>query len=153
LAQCHPGASRIACECWDRLAQSGIISGPLEHVHFVPGQETPEGKERTVEGTNYRPDARDPQNPTVLYEYLGNAWHGYPPGHRSYHGLAHHTDGEGDPVEYAALYAQTMERFQVLSELGYEIRYVWGHEYRETRRQKCPRSLSTVLHTYLPAGK
>jgi hypothetical protein len=147
IAKCHPGASRVACECWDRL--SLLLGRPLDHVHLVPGRSVVEVETR-VPGTNYRPDARDATNPMVLYEYLGNPWHGYPPEHELFNDPVHY-DSTGDTT-HATLYATTMERFQVLSELGYTIMYVWGHEYKQTAVKKCPRGLKSVVREFVPSA-
>jgi hypothetical protein len=142
LAKTVAGASKVACECWDRLEVSLGIT--LEHIHLRPGV-APTGQERTIPGTRYQADARDPDDENVLYEYLGNRWHGWPVGH------ARHNDpvsvfNDGRTTE--ELYDTTFERFKALKKLGYKIKYIWGNEYKETCQKKFPRALESVVHEF-----
>ena len=135
LAKPRPMSSRIACEFFDRYSR--LTGKAIEHVHFEAGQD-PVGRETLVPGTRYRPDGRDPCAPTILYEFLGNRWHGYPPSHPD------HNKTE----ELKSRYDSTFERFEVLASLGYTVCYVWEHEYKQTTRVRCPRGLESVVHTY-----
>jgi hypothetical protein len=139
LAKHHPSASRVACEFMDRWSRE--IGHGIDHIHLRPGQE-PEGREDVIQGTRYRPDGRDEKNPMVLYEYLGNPYHGYPLGHPEFYTLSH------IGKTHDMLYEETMQRFQVIADMGYTIFYVWGHDYQTTTRARCPSSLKEVVKQF-----
>ena len=122
LARPHPGASREACVVFDKLERELGIT--LQHIHFVPGQEVPTGREHRIPNTRYRVDAYDAASGD-MYEYHGNAWHGYPPDHPK------HQDWSKPMKEWnAVLYARTMERMStIMARTGARLFYVWGHEY------------------------
>ena len=131
LAKPYCGASKVACRAWDRLQL--VLGRPLQHIHFVPGQDVPSGLETVVPGTRYKPDARDPLNPMILYEFLGNLWHGYPPEHDRH-------------LEYIDQYNQTMDRLHIFKNMGYKVMFIWEHEFKEVERVYCPKPIMSIIH-------
>ena len=114
LAKPHRGTSKVACRAWDRLQL--VLGRPLQHIHFVPGQEFPSGLETVVPGTMY--------SSRPLYEFLGNHWHGYPPDHDRH-------------LEYIDQYNQTMDRLYIFKNMGYKVMFIWEHEFKEVERVYC----------------
>jgi hypothetical protein len=135
---CH-GASMVACQCWDKLER--LLGIKLQHIHYVPGKDKPEGKEveGLVPGRRNRPDAYDPESQTV-YQFHGNMWHGYPPEHPK-----HLEFNERMGMRNDELYKRTLEVDDLYRDTGYTVRVVWEHEYRETTRSVCPRKLVEIL--------
>ena len=62
-----------------------------------------------------------PETNTV-YEFLGDYWHGNP---RKYMDGINPTNG----VEYSVLYEKTLNRLDLLKELGYNVVYVWESDW------------------------
>ena len=116
------GSVRIACAAWYRLEKAQ--GSRLQHVHFVPGQDVPDGTEFRVPGTRYHVDAYDPETRTI-YEYLGNHVHGYPPTHPKFTEDSKFLPGRSN----RELYVQTMERLVRIAALGFRVYYLWHHDY------------------------
>ena len=131
------GASRIACAAWHRLEKAQGIQ--LQHVHFVPGQDVPDGTEFRVPGTRYHVDAYDPKTRTI-YEYLGNHVHGYPPTHPQFTEDSTFLPGRSN----RELYAQTMERLVLIATLGFRVYYLWHHDYVLIQHKPCSHVLDVV---------
>lgn len=122
----RPAGSLAACRCWDTLNR--VLGLNLQHIHFgsngsVHGSEM----EELIPGTKFKPDAMNPEYPMEIWEFLGNPWHGYPPGHWNYHGMSH------IHVSHAELYQQTMTRFYAFRDHGFTVHYIWEHEWRNVR--------------------
>jgi hypothetical protein len=128
VAKPYPGASRIACEAWHRLEQ--ILKVELQHVHFVPGQDVPDGTEFRIPGTRYHVDAYHPDTKTI-YEYLGNHVHGYPPNHPKFSAESAFLVGRTN----SELYSETMERLTLIASKGFRVYYVWHHEYQVIQKK------------------
>ena len=119
----------------------------LDHIHLVPNM-PPAGEETVIPGTRYKPDARDVLDPTHIYEFLGNYWHGYPIGHPMFYEIRSISSTTGKVTCYNELYDRTMERMDVIKSLGYSISYVWEHEFNETMKVRCPRPILGVVHKH-----
>jgi hypothetical protein len=128
VAKPYSGASRIACEAWHRLEH--FLKQKLQHVHFVPGQDCPDGSEFRIPGTRYHVDAYHPTSQTI-YEYLGNHVHGYPPNHPKFTTKSVFLVGRDN----SELYGETMERLSLIASKGFRVYYVWHHEYKALRNK------------------
>ena len=137
VAKPYAGASRIACAAWHRLEQIQGIR--LQYVHFVPGQDVPDGTEFRVPGTRYHVDAYDPSTKTI-YEYLGNHVHGYPPTHPQFTEDSTFLTGRTN----RELYAQTMERLVLIATLGFRVYYLWHHDYVSIQHKPCSNIMDVV---------
>lgn len=129
---CHPdyvptdsGASKVACECIDRLQrEEGIV---IQHSCY----NTPSGFERN----EYKPPCmpRAPVDGHVMtetetsamkkgdiFEFLGDEYHGHPSksGTHNLYGL-----------EYTTLFANTEKKFIALAAAGYTVYYLWETDY------------------------
>jgi hypothetical protein len=122
VAKPYSGASRIACEAWHRLEH--VLHLTLQHIHFVPGQDVPDGTEFRIPGTRYHVDAYHPETQTI-YEYLGNHVHGYPPEHPRFTTESAFLLGRTN----SELYTETMERLTLIASKAFRVYYVWHHEY------------------------
>ena len=70
----QPGASRIACECFDRLET--LLNMPLPHVHYdSQGNGTGEEVRGLVPGSKCRPDSYQDNSKTV-WLFHGSYYHG-----------------------------------------------------------------------------
>jgi hypothetical protein len=127
--------SKAACEAFDYLERVRGIK--LQHVHLV-GDGSTCGVEFKVPDSNFRVDAVDWEN-GVIYEYLGNHVHGYPPEHplfNEYSGFIKDTPNR-------ELYESTMERLMLVSKLtSMRVVYIWAHMWAEVTRSKLPKPCS-----------
>ena len=134
----HPGCSIEACECFDRLEKELGIK--IQHKHFKFGKDIPTGTEYKIPGTNYHVDGYDVATGD-MYEYHGNAFHGYPPDHVKFDGCSSKTNKSN-----ASMYNSTMDRMQLITaNTGHRMFYVWGHEFIP-RRRKLFDSIQKILH-------
>ena len=108
----------------------------------------PSGEETVIPGTRYRPDARDTLDPTHLYEFLGNYWHGYPEGHPKFNDVRSISSKTGKETRYKELYEKTMERLDIIKSLGYSISYVWEHEFADVVKTRFPRPIIKAVHEH-----
>ena len=123
IAKSYPGCSMEACAVWDKLEKE--IGTKLQHKHFCIGEAVPSGSEYKIPGTNYSVDAYDPKT-GVMYEYHGNAYHGYPPDHPKHYGSSSHTKQNN-----VDMYNNTMNRMQTIVEkTGDRMYYIWGHDQK-----------------------
>jgi hypothetical protein len=117
------GASRAACEVWDRLEIR--LGRKLQHKHYEVNQEVPSGKEWQVPNTRYHVDAYD-EITGEMYEYLGTHVHGFPPNHPRYTAVSSYTKRSN-----TELYQETMQRMQLIANLTTRtVYYVWSHNAR-----------------------
>ena len=136
----QPGASRIACECFDRLET--LLNMPLPHVHYdSQGNVTGEEVRGLVPGSKCRPDSYQDNSKTV-WLFHGSYYHGFPPGHPK-----HETFGVGDQWG-PDLWEATVEQMKLYVKCGYVVNYIMEHEYQETRVRRFPRALGTVVHRF-----
>jgi hypothetical protein len=65
----------------------------------------------------------DAEHNGIIYEFLGDYWHGNPSkySHKNINQSTHKTFGQ--------LYADTVLKFQRLNQLGYKIRYIWESDW------------------------
>jgi hypothetical protein len=132
------GCSRIACEVWDKLeVELGI---KLQHAHYSLVCDYPSRQdEYKIPNTNYSVDAFDKEN-KVIYEYLGNFVHGYPPNHKKFDDYSYFKK-----EYYSTMHYETIDRIRIITELtGFAVKYIWGHEYDEIKRSS--RSLMSIMH-------
>ena len=130
-------ASIAACRCFDLLEKLRVF-GPgvrLAHVHFDEFNATCEGKEvdDLVPGQRWRPDAWDATH-RIWVDFLGNEYHGYPPGAARRRKGARERNFFGEL--YTDLYDQTMARLRYVRDCGpanVQVYYVWEHEWRKAR--------------------
>ncbi len=76
-------------------------------------------REFKIPETNYKVDGYDPHT-NIVYEYLGRFWHGC---------LDTYNPDDINPVNkvsFRELNRCTMERFDIIRNLGYTIHYKWG---------------------------
>ena len=136
----QPGASRIACECFDRLET--LLKITLPHVHYdSQGNVTGEEVRGLVPGSKCRPDSYQ-DNSNTVWLFHGSYYHGFPPGHPK-----HETFGVGDQWG-PDLWEATVEQMKLYVKCGYVVNYIMEHEYQETRVRRFPRALGTVVHRF-----
>jgi hypothetical protein len=130
------GASKAACECFDRLERQ--LGYKLPHVHFSATGTVGQEITGLIPGSRARPDSfvRD-RNEVWLYH--GNYFHGYPPGHEKHESVCN--NGKTSPE----LYEATMIQMQLYKEHGYTVNYIWEHEYIKTTTKKCPAPIDSVI--------
>ena len=122
------GASMQACRYWDKLEKE--LGVALQHVHFsLDHPERPVGTEYCVPGpfrARWKVDAYDSTTNTV-YEFLGNAWHGFPPEHAKFTGIS-----SALHVPNYMLYVSTLKRFDAMCRSSEHpprcLYYVWAHD-------------------------
>ena len=120
-----PGHSKIACVVLDAVAKH--CDANIQHFHYDAEAKVDHGEEFKIPGTRYRVDGYDHKTRTV-YEFHGNKWHGYPPGHDKH------------DVE-SRLYKATMTRMHKIQSLGYTVCYIWEHEWDPSNIPGCVHTL------------
>lgn len=67
-------------------------------------------------------------NNRVIYEFLGDYWHGNP--------LLYDSNDVNrcNKKTFGQLYQETLQRFKSLRELGYSIYYVWEHDWKRFKK-------------------
>ena len=96
------------------------------------------GVEYKVPNSNFRVDAVDWDN-QVIYEYLGNHVHGYPPEHP----LFNEPNGFIKGNLNRDLYESTMDRLRLVATLtDMKVIYIWAHMWKEVDRKNCPKPCS-----------
>jgi len=130
------GASKVACECFDRLERQ--IGYKLPHVHYTSNGTV--GKEATglIPGSKARPDSYVPERNEV-WLFHGNYYHGYPPGHEKHESICNNCKTSPE------LYEATVLQMQMYKEHGYTVNYIWEHEYIKTTTKKCPVPIQSVI--------
>jgi hypothetical protein len=107
---------------------NSIISEP--EIEFLNYLQIPDTKEnRQVKILRKKVDGFDPSKNTV-YEFLGDYWHGNP---------QKFNINDTHPITqttYGYLYEKTMERFQKIKKLGYTIKYIWEHDWKNWYKTK-----------------
>ena len=137
------GASRVACECFDRLEKQ--LGYKLPHMHYCwdqDGKQKIVGNEKTglIHGSRARPDSYVPEKNEV-WLFHGNYYHGYPPGHPKHHATCSN-DRPSDE-----LYKATMAQMALYKKCGYSVKCIWEHEYNLTTG-KVPKQLMGVVRSY-----
>lgn len=146
----RPQSSRAACRCFDHISKK--LNRRIHHVHYLNKHEVV-GKEITLYPTRYRPDGVSYDrlkysdlkplkisDTMILYEYLGEEYHGYPPRHPKSGGKSYFG------AEYSELHRKTFYRMYYISLMGYEINYIWDHEWREYLNGE--KVLTDVIHSF-----
>ena len=143
----YTGGSYEACQCFDRLERVLGITLPHIHYHLGGGHSGKEQKGLLQAHPNMKPDCYVP-DPTgvskgTIYQYHGNEWHGYPPGHPKEHEmlLCGMTGREA--------YEITQAKDRLYTSAGYRLFRIWGHEFAECQRAKCPRNVREVCREFL----
>eukprot|EP00808_Paulinella_micropora_P009979 g28177.t1 len=121
----------------------------IQHKHFVNGADVPRGSEARVPGTKLLLDGYDEAR-NCVYEFHGNAYHGFPPGHPKY------TEGRSSLHGRLNrdLYRETMARMYFIRQkmpAGCRMFYAWEHEYARIK-DKPLASAASILHE-LPPGE
>jgi len=139
------GASKVACEVWDRLNGQGW---QIQHVHFTNGADVTTGREFKVPGPRkYRLDGYDEERNTG-FEFMGNAWHGYPPDHPK-----RHERSSALKRLNSVLYKETMLRLASIYDSmpgGFKLYYIWEHEFQKIRNKSLA-DMSQLLNEFGPA--
>ena len=130
--------SKIGCECMDRL--QSLLGIHIQHRHYTTDALNT-GSEHQIQ--NYKVDGFNAESKTV-FEFLGNEWHGWPPG--DYPPNKNASDLNHVGKCYGDMYEGTMARLLEIKEMGYLVKYIWGHEYHRTRRKKNPVPINDVIH-------
>ena len=136
LSAHFPGASRMACEFFDRWKR--LTGEDIPHVHLAPDQ-PPKGAEvqGLVPGRRFRPDGYIPERREAWF-FHGNWFHGFPPDHEK------HNSAVNNGASSKELYAATLGVMELFVQNGYTVKCVWEHEYRLTVGP-CPRPLRSVV--------
>lgn len=87
------------------------------------------GGEYIIPTTRYKVDGYD-ANTNTVYEFLGDCWHGNPDIYEK--SIRCHPFSDKTAKE---LYDDTILRINTIKTLGYNVVYVWEHEYRLNRRK------------------
>jgi hypothetical protein len=74
----------------------------------------------------------------LVYQYHGNEWHGYPPGHPKANSILRNGMVASDAFE------RTNRLDQRYLDAGYRVFQVWGHEFAECERAVAPRDVRAV---------
>jgi G:T-mismatch repair DNA endonuclease (very short patch repair protein) len=131
------GTSIVACEFMDRL--SSLLNLHIEHKHLQAGVLGYEGSEHQVCTTKYRADGYIKESNTVI-EFHGNAWHGFPEGHEKFDDVSPRTGKRN-----STMYKDTMTRMQAIKALGYNVWFVWEHEFAAIRSKPLA-SVQKIIH-------
>lgn len=67
-----------------------------------------------------------------IFEFLGDYWHGNP------QRFSPNEVNESCNMTFGALLKKTFLKFKSLKEMGYNINYIWEHEWKNYRKQKVP---------------
>ena len=139
----NPHASMEAAHFFQMLAEAG--GDVAEHERWDPQAHTWVGEE--VEGLvaprRDRPDGvvRDAAGDVVrVWFYHGVHVHGYPPSHPKHSSWLKLLKC---PAEEA--YAKTMESMERFRAAGYEVRFVWSHEFVPFLRERNVRPVRELL--------
>ncbi len=89
----------------------------LNHVGI-----SPENRQCGIPTTNFLVDGVD-KAANVIYEFLGDYWHGNP------RVFPRNTKMRGGHLTCGDVFDRTMQRFASLSMLGYTIKYVWESDW------------------------
>jgi hypothetical protein len=142
------GASYIACRCFDRLERALGIK--LPHIHYLMGggHEGQEVKGLLPHHPHMKPDSFVPdesgKSKGSVYQFHGNEYHGYPPGHEK-----HATLLSGSKKWGPDAYGATLAKDRLYLEAGYRVFVTWEHEFMECERQTCPRNVTEVCREFL----
>lgn len=112
---------------------------PVLHKHLENGVEGYTGSEHIIRTTKYRADGYIAERNLVI-EFHGNLWHGYPEDHPKHH-LMSSAVGRSN----SNLFRETMDRMAVIKSLGYEVWYVWEHDFA-TIRNKPFSNIMSIVH-------
>jgi len=148
------GASKTACEFFDRLSQQ-MGGKKYPHVHYVPGTTTGkiEGSEvkGLVPGRKLKPDSYLPDLKEV-WLFHGNHFHGYPlpspttatqkEQDRFYQGR-----GIGGTLN-STLYEATVEAMDAYKKAGYVVKYVWEHDFKGVTCVKWPKPIQSIIRVH-----
>ena len=74
------------------------------------------GKHMCVDGYNY--------NTGVVYEFLGDYWHGNPTVYKGADTNAH------NGIKFGVLYSQTFARLNKIRQSGFKLKYIWESEFK-----------------------
>jgi len=111
-------------------------------VHYMRGCD-PVGTEFRVPGPNrYRLDGYDAGR-NIGIEFLGNVYHGWPPGHPRHNERSFVTGKPG-----TLMYHATMTRLYEVKEAmpaGFKLFYIWEHEFAKIRKNPCE-DIQKVMH-------
>lgn len=124
-------ASKKACRTFDKIEKEQGIK--IQHIHFDCDNDI-SGSEFRIPGTRYHVDGL--VNKNIVYEFLGNEFHGFPENHPN------HDCGKIGGIRkipYIDLYNQTMKRFEIIANMGYTINYIWECDIKN-------------IHTYVSAN-
>jgi hypothetical protein len=106
----------------------GLKENSKKEIEFLDYLKIPK-KNRQIQISKFIVDGIDTKN-KIIYEFLGNYWHGNPdkfsPSKLNKH--LNKTFGE--------LYKKTFKRFGVLKNKGYKILYVWELDWDRFRKNK-----------------
>lgn len=121
----HKTYSMAACQCWDLIEE--VIGISLHHIHFENGDFRGTEQSGLIPNTHFKPDAVDENDHNEVWEYLGNPWHGYPPGH------ALHFEKSHTGRSHRVLYEETMSRLHLFRAHGFHVHYIWEHEWKQIK--------------------
>ncbi|CAJ1397800.1 unnamed protein product [Effrenium voratum] len=121
-----PRRSRIASECFDALEAEWDHKLPFRYRLGTWSGEEVAG---LVPSRNLQPDAYDPEA-RKIFEFLGNYFHGFPPHHPQHDSFV---CVGGRPA--AELHAETMARLDLFLAEGFEVVYVWEHDFIQWQRE------------------
>lgn len=129
----HVGGDVAEHEHWD--SEVGAWVGREVEGLVAPHRDRPDGVVRDdVSGAVRR-----------VWFYHGNHVHGYPPEHALHDSVLSMTGRRASDA-----YAHTMQSMQRFADYGYEVRYVWAHEFHafamcaRAARRPCEQLLSIV---------
>jgi hypothetical protein len=66
----------------------------------------------------------------IIYEFLGDYWHGNPQKFNS------NDINERCNISYGKLFNRTFDKFKILKKMGYKIRYIWETEWKKYLKNK-----------------
>ena len=142
----HTGGSYEACQCFDRLERVFGIKLPHIHYHLGGGHSGEEQKGLLPAHPKMTPDCYVPDpggaSKGTVYQYHGNEFHGYPPGHAKENKVLLNM------ITGREAYEITQAKDRLYTSAGYRLFRIWGHEFAECVRKKAPRDVRDVCREF-----
>tara|TARA_B100000767_G_C19520325_1_gene432195 strand:+ start:413 stop:703 length:291 start_codon:yes stop_codon:yes gene_type:complete len=85
---------------------------------------------------------RDGRSKGTVYQYHGNEFHGYPPGHPEENKVL------VNKMTGREAYAITQAKDRLYVDAGYRLFRIWGHEFAECQRKRAPRDVREVCREF-----
>jgi hypothetical protein len=98
----------------------------IEVLHKINIQHAMNGGEFTIPTTKYKADGYC-KDTNAIYEFHGDLWHGNPK-------IFNSNDTSFFGVKYGELYQNTLQREQLIRDLGYNLVVMWEHDWNNINK-------------------